>query len=154
MGIQANAQREAQLLAEWLTSLPKGWKSKTHVNVGRVALQYNGSPLTPAMQNAFGNWNSWSDARVFTGAEVWIVEAKIVATGCAYGEVLDYCNQYKGSSDYEQFLGAPIKPVVLCAYARDPSRIYFAQFGVTTIIFTPSWASVSLSTKVFNATGT
>src|ERR1700720_1038268 len=79
--INANQQRETQLLMEWLLSLGKTNQWKTHVNVGAEILQYNGKPLTPAQQKAFGVWNSWADARVFTGTDVLLVEAKIVATG-------------------------------------------------------------------------
>jgi hypothetical protein len=152
--INANQQRETQLLMEWLLSLGKNSTWKTHVNVGAEILQYNGKPLTPAQQNAFGVWNSWADARVFTGTEVLLVEAKIVATGTAYGEILDYLDQYPSSTDYKQFSGFSIRGVVLAAYVKDRTRMLFSNYGIQTVIFTPVWASDTLSNKVFTGIGT
>jgi hypothetical protein len=150
----ANQQRETQLLMEWLLSLGPGMHWKTHVNVGAEILSYNGRPLTPAMARAFGTWQSWADARVFTGTEVLLVEAKLVALGTAYGEILDYLSQYPSSADYKQFSPAPIRGVVLCAFARDRTRALFSNYGIQTVIFTPGWAAVSLATKVFSGVDT
>src|SRR5579862_69750 len=152
--LNANQQRETQLLMEWLLSLGKTVQWKTHVNVGAEILQYNGKPLSPAMQRAFGVWNSWADARVFTGTEVLLVEAKIVATGTAYGEIMDYLDQYPTSSDYKQFSPKPIRGVVVAAYAKDRTRMLFSNYNIQTIIFTPTWAADTLSNKVFSGIGT
>jgi hypothetical protein len=151
MGVQSNAQREVQLLAEWLGTLPAGWRSKTHIRVGSQTLVYQGVRLSPARARAFEVWSDWADVRVFTGTEVWIVEAKIVGTAEAYGQVLDYCQQYPESEDYQQFAPAPIAPLVLCAFEKRRSATYFARFGVRTVIFTPTWAATTLATKVFGS---
>lgn len=132
-------------------TLPRGWPNKTHINVGQAVLEYQGQVLTPSQQAAFGVWNDWADARVFTGAEVWIIEAKIVNTGGAYGQLLDYVSEYPDSADYRQFKPAPIVPIVLCAFERLRTRNVFAGFGVRTILYTPSWAGNSLATKVFSS---
>lgn len=145
----SNAQRETQLLAEWWATLPRGWKNKTHVNVGASQLIYQGQPLSADRQRAFGVWNDWVDMRIFTGFEVWIVEGKIVNTGSAYGQLLDYCNEYPSSDDYQQFFGAPIVPIVVCAFERRRTAGMFDRFGVRTIVFTPSWAANTLADKVF-----
>ena len=149
MASHSNAQREIQLLGEWLATLPSYWKTKTHVNVGVSTLDYNGKALTPARQRAFGVWNDWADARVATGAEIWIIEAKIVGTGGAYGQVLDYCNEYPTSADYASMTAAPVIPIVLAAFDKPRTRLYYAQFGVRTVVFTPSWAGDTLASKVF-----
>ena len=151
MGVHSNAQRETQLLAEWWATQPRWWKNKTHVNVGASRLIYNGAPLSTARQRAFGVWNDWADLRIFTGAEVWIVEAKIVNTGGAYGQLLDYLNEYPGSDDYKQFAPAPIVGIVVCAFERGRTAGVFARLGLRTIVFTPSWAADTLATKVFNS---
>lgn len=151
MGVQSNAQREVQLLAEWLTTLPSDWKTKTHVRVGAQTLVYNGEALSPAMSRAFGVWSDWCDARVFTGNQVWIVEAKIVNTAEAYGQVLDYVDQYPTSEDRQQFGSQPIIPVVLCAYEKPRTAGYFQRFGVQTMVFTPTWASRTLAVKIFGS---
>jgi hypothetical protein len=151
VGKQVNAQREMTLLAEWLGTLPATWKSKTHVNAGAQVLQYHGQALTPAQQKAFGVWNDWVDARVYTGSEVWIVEAKIVATGAAYGQLLDYLNQYRSSADYQKFAPAPIVGVVVCQAARGATTNLFAQYGIRTIIFSPSFSLASGLMKLFPA---
>jgi len=148
MGVQSNAQREVQLLAEWLQSLPPYFKSKTHVAVGKETIVWNGQPLTPARARAMLVWSDWADARIFTGAEVWIVEAKLVSTANAYGQVLDYCDEYKESDDYKQFWPAPIVPVVMAAADKHRTSTFFLRFGVRTIIFAPSWSLRSISTKI------
>lgn len=149
MAVQSNAQLETQLLAEWLTQ--SGWaaRSKTHVNVGAQTLQYLGQPLTPARQKAFGVWNDWCDARVFTGAEVWLIEAKIVNTGAAYGQLLDYMDEYPTSLDYVAYRPAPITGIVLCAYDRTRTAVLFQKYNIRTIVYTPSWAADTLAAKVF-----
>jgi hypothetical protein len=152
--INANQQRETQLLMEWLLSLGKTMQWKTHVNVGAEILQYNGKPLTPAQQKAFGVWNSWADARLFSGTEVLLVEAKIVATGTAYGEIIDYLDQYPTSTDYKAYSQYPVRGVVLAAYVKDRTRMLFGKHGIQTIIFTPTWASSTLANKVFSGVGT
>jgi hypothetical protein len=151
LGTQSNAQLEVSLLAEWLAKLPQGWQNLTHVNVGAQQLEYQGKPLTLAQQKAFGVWNDWADARVFTGAEVWIVEAKIVGKGGGYGQLLDYVDEYPGSADYQAFSPRPIVPILLCAYALPRTSQLFARYGVRTIIHTPSWALQTLMTKVYGS---
>lgn len=148
---QNNAQGEMQLVAEWIASLPAGWKSKTHVNVGAQQLYYAGVRLTEAQSRAFGVWNSWCDARIFNGAEVWIVEAKLVATGQAYGQVLDYCLEYTASRDFEKFRPAPVIPVVLTMASRPRTAAYFQGFGVRTIIFQPTFPLSEALKKLFPA---
>lgn len=148
---QFNAQGEMQLVSEWLSTLPAAWRCKTHVNVGKQELFYAGMSLTPAQSRAFGVWNDWSDARVFTGSEVWIVEGKLVATGCAYGQVLDYVNQYPQSEDYQQFAPAPIVPVVLTMAERQRTAALFALQGVQTIVYAPSFPLAQALQKLFPA---
>jgi len=148
---QINAQREMALVAEWLATLPAGWQWKTHLNVGAQVLQYNGKQLTPQQQRAFGVWNDWADARVFNGAEVWLVEGKLVATGAAYGQLLDYLNQYRSSADYQQFAPAPVVGIVLCQAARGVTTDLFAKLGLRTIVFTPSFPLSQSLQKLFPA---
>lgn len=148
---QANAQGEMQLIAEWLMTLPPAYQSKTHVNVGAQELFYAGMALTPAQSRAFGVWNDWSDARVFTGTQVWIVEGKLVATGGAYGQVLDYVNQYPSSLDYQQFSPAPIVPMVVTMASRPRTAALFAGMGVQTIVFAPSFPLAQALAKLFPA---
>lgn len=148
---QNNAQGEMQLVAEWLATLPSSYQTKTHVNVGEQALFYAGMPLTPAQSKAFGVWNDWCDARVFTGSEVWIVEGKLVGLGTAYGQVLDYVNQYPSSADYAQFTPAPIVPVVLTMAQRPRTAALFAAQGVRTIVFAPTFPLSQALLKLFPA---
>lgn len=151
VGKQINAQGEMQMVAEYAASLPKGWQTKTRVNVGALPLFYAGMPLSPAQQRAFGVWNSWADLRVYDGSEVWIVEGKLVATGTAYGEVLDYVDQYPSSDDYKQFAPAPIVPVVLTMAARARTSNLFAKLGVRTIVFQPSFPFSIALARLFPA---
>lgn len=148
MGTQSNAQREVQLLAEWITTLPPFFKTKTHVRVGQETLVFNGQQLTAARSRAMLAWSDWADARIFTGSEVWIVEAKLVSTATAYGQVLDYCDEYKACDDYKQFLPAPIVPVVLAAALKQRTANFFAPLGVRTVIFAPTWSLHSIATKI------
>jgi hypothetical protein len=151
MAVSDNKQLETQLLAEWWATLPRTWPNKTNVNMGALPLTYQGQVLSPARQRAFGVWNDRADMRIFTGSEVWIVEAKIVNTGCAYGQVLDYCDEYPQAPDYIPYFGFPIVPVVVCAFERVRTSQLFARSGVRTILFTPSWAGDTLARKIFNS---
>jgi len=148
---QVNSQGEMNLVADWLATLTPSWKTKIHVNVGAQLLQYAGMQLTAAQQRAFGVWNSWADARVVTPSEVWVVEGKIVATGAAYGQVLDYVGEYPASADYEQFAPLPIVPVVLTMAARAKTAALFARLGVRTVIYSPSFSLVEALTRLFPA---
>lgn len=140
-----------QLVAEWLATLPPAWKSKTHVNVGAQLLEYAGRALTPAQTRAFGVWNDWADARVFTGTEVWIVEGKLVATGSAYGQVLDYVAQYPTSADAAQFPGVPVVPVVVTMASRARTASLFLSQGVRTIVFAPTFPLSQALARLFPA---
>jgi len=151
MAAQQNAQREMQMLTEWLATLPAGYQWKTHVRVGATPLTYQGKVLSPAQQRAFEVWNDWADVRVATPTELWIVEGKIVGVAGAYGQALDYANEYPASSDAAQFPGKRIVPVVVCAFEKARTAAYFARFGVRTVLFTPSWAGSTLATKIFPA---
>jgi len=153
MGAHGNAQLETQLLAEWLQATGWGLRSKTHVSVGAATLDYLGQRLSPARQKAFGVWNDWCDARIFTGSEVWLVEAKIVNTGGAYGQVIDYLDEYPNSLDYATFRPAPITGIVLCAFERMRTSQVFRRQGIRTIVYTPTWAGETLSTKIFSSIG-
>src|SRR5579862_2062132 len=127
---QNQAQGEIQMVAEWLQTLSPAWNSITRVKVGAQTLQYAGQPLTTAQQRAFSVWSDYADARVATPSEIWIVEGKLVATGGAYGQVLDYCNQYPNSADYQQFAPRPVVPVVLTMASRPRTAALFALQGV------------------------
>lgn len=140
---------ETQLLAEWLTTLPPSFQSKTHVNVGAQALQSNLSAAQMAQLRAFSAWNDWVDARVYAGFEVWLVEAKIVSTANAYGQIISYRDQYPASLDYLPFRGMPVIGIVLCAFRLPRVAQLFEQYGIRTIMFTPAWAGDSLVQKVF-----
>jgi len=140
-----------QLVADWLSTLSPAWQSKTHVNVGAQQLQYAGERLSAAQQRAFGVWNSWADARVVTPTEVWIVEGKIVATGSAYGQVLDYVDEYSQSADYVPYAPRAIVPVVLTMAVRKRTSDLFARSGVRTILYQPSFALVEALAKLFPA---
>jgi hypothetical protein len=149
-GTQVNNQREAALVAEWLTTLPPAYQNETHVSVGAQELVYRGVPLTPAQQRRFAAWESWADARVVTPTEVWIVEGKLVATGGAYGQVLDYVNDYPLTLDYQQWPGRAIVPVVVCQASRPRTAAYFATLGVRTIVFQPSFDLAQSLQKLFS----
>lgn len=148
---QINAQGEAQLVSEWAATMPSDWKYKTHVNVGAQALKYAGVPLTLKQQLAFGMWNDWADLRVATPTEVWIVEGKLVATGGAYGQVIDYVDQYPQSLDYQQFAPLPVIPVVVTMAQRSRTAAKFASLGVRTIVFQPSFPFSRALQKLFPA---
>lgn len=150
-GVNSNKQLETELLLEWLATLPKAYAWKTNVRVGATPLISNGVVLTPAQQKMFEVWNDWADARVDTGAAIWIVEAKIVGIAGAYGQVLDYCNEYPASIDARPFAGRVIQPVVLCAFEKARTAAYFATFGVRTVVFTPAWAGNTLVSKIHHA---
>jgi hypothetical protein len=152
MGVQSNAQREMQLLAQWLTTLPAGWKSKTHVRVGTDPLRSTRDLITPTLARAFLPWSDWADARVFTGTQVWIVEAKLVASAGAYGQLLDYLDQYPQSEDAQNFRSIPVVGVVLAAAVRDRASRLFAQYGLQTILFAPEWTKESILQKILGST--
>jgi hypothetical protein len=143
------AMLETQLLAEWLTTLPASFLTKTHINVGAQALQSNLSQVQMARLRAFSAWNDWADARVFAGSEVWLVEAKIVSTANAYGQLISYLDEYPASLDYLQFRGYPVTGIVLCAFRLARVANLFFRYNIRTILFTPSWAGDSLVQKVF-----
>jgi hypothetical protein len=148
---QSNAQGEIQLVAEWLSTLPAAWPKKTHVRIGADQLYYQGTRLTPAQVRAFSVWNDWADARVVTPSEVWLVEGKLVATGCAYGQVLDYANQYPQSADYQQFAPRAIVPIVVCQASRARAAALFASYGVRTVVFAPTFTLAHSLQKLFPA---
>lgn len=153
MRTNANKQLETQLLAEWRETLPAAWKTKTHVHVSSIELLPQFKNYAPNMLRAVANWNDWADMRIYTGGEVWLVEGTIVNTGKKYGQLLEYLDAYPQSTDYQQFKPAPIAGVVVCAFERPQSTQRFARDGIRTIVFTPSWATDSLYSKVLNPSG-
>lgn len=148
---QNNAQGEMQLVSEWLSTLPASWPSKTHVKVGSDPLFYGGARLTPAQSRAMSVWSDWADARVVTPTEVWIVEGKLVATGGAYGQLLDYLNQYPGGDDYKLWTPRAIVGVVLCQAERVRTAALFGAMGIRTITFTPTFPLSASLAKLFPA---
>lgn len=149
MAARRYAMLETQLLAEWLTSLPASFKTKTHVNVGAQALLSNLDAVQMARLRAFSAWNDWADARIFDGGGVTLVEAKIVGTANGYGQILSYLDQYPASLDYLAFRGFPVTGAVLCAFSLPRNVSLFSRYGIRTIVFTPSWAPNSLVQKIF-----
>lgn len=148
MGPRDQNQLESQLLAEWRATLPPYFKIKTQVHVGAVPLVYRGEVLTPARRRAFAVWNDWMDARIFTGTEIWCVEACIVGKAGKYGQAMSYASEWPQSLDAKGFSYIDVVPVVLCAFEKPDTSGFFSRFRVRTILFTPAWAGVSLATKV------
>lgn len=148
---QTNAQREMSLIAEWLMTLPAHWIKTTHVKVGEQLLSYRGVALTPLQAQRFSQWSTWADARIVTPREVWIVEGKLVATGGAYGQVLDYVNDYPLSADAKLWPNREIVPVVVAQAVRPRTQAYFATMGVRTILFSPSFDLAQSLQKLFQS---
>jgi len=148
---QNNAQGEMQLVAEWLATLPSSWPNKTHLKVGSDPLFYGGARLTPAQSRALGVWSDWADARVVTPTEVWLVEGKLVATGGAYGQLLDYLNQYPSGDDYKLWAPRPVVGVVLCQAERVRTSALFGAMGIRTIVFEPTFELAKSLAKLFPA---
>jgi len=144
-----NAQREISLLAQWLSSLNPIYQQKTHVKVGADPLLYAGIRLTPAQSRAFGVWSNWADARVVTPSEVWICEAKLVATGAAYGQLIDYLDEYPSGDDYRQFKPRQIVGIVVCQAVTGRTERLFRKMGIRTIIFQPSFDLAQSLGKIF-----
>lgn len=145
----SNKQGERELVAEWITTLPATWKSKTQVKVGADPLFYGGKRLTPAQSRANGVWSDWADARIVTQSEVWIVEGKLIALAAAYGQVIDYLDQYPTSDDYKQFAPLPIVGVVVAQATRPRLSELFARWGIRTIQFTPRWSLADSLDRIF-----
>jgi hypothetical protein len=148
---QNNDQGEKALVAEWLQTFPASYLSKTNVNVGAPVWFYAGVPLTAAQSRAFSVTNDRVDARLFTGLEVWIIEGKIEARAGAYGQVQWYAHQYPASLDYQQFKPAPIVPIVLGMRTLPELAAFYAQFGVRTINFTPSFSLAQALSRLYPA---
>jgi hypothetical protein len=148
---QSNVQGERQLVAEWLATLPASWPTKTHLFVGEQTMIYGGVPLTPREQRAFAAWSDWCDARVVTPSEIWIVEGKLIATGGAYGQVLDYVNQYPSCADYLLWKPRAIVPVIVCQASRPRTAALFLNQGVRTIVFAPTFQLSESLAKLFPA---
>lgn len=151
MAVQSNSQGEQQLLAEWLTKLPAGFLSKTHVRVGQTTIVLNGKALTPARQRAQLVWSDWMDARVFTGQEVWLIEASIENRANKYGQILWYRSLYPACDDAKHFLGWPIIPLVLSAIERPGMKTFWAGYGIRTVLYQPVWLSKPLGVKLVGA---
>jgi hypothetical protein len=148
---QVNRQGEAQLIAEWLATLPASWNKKTNVKVGEQTLIYMGARLTPAQIRAFSVESDRCDARVVTPSEVWIVEGKLIAKGGAYGQVIDYMNQYRNAADYIPLAPRPIVGVVVCQASTPITAKLFASMGIRTIVFEPTFALDQSLGKLFPA---
>jgi|SRR5579863_3202282 len=145
----SNRQLETQLLAEWLTlTVPPG-RSKTHIRVGSEALLAQGLAPESPRARALAVWSDWADARVSWDSELWIIEAAIVGTAGKYGQCLDYTLQYPESTDYKQFVGKLIVPVVLVAFEKPAVALRWLRYGVRTIIHTPKWATKTLQDRIF-----
>lgn len=151
MKAQSQAQGEIQLVTEWLLTLPAAWQSKTRVKVGAQPLRYLGQSLSPAQQRAFGVWSDYADARVVTPTQVWLVEGKLVATGGAYGQLLDYLDQYEQSADYQNFVGLQVVGKVVTMAAKPRTVRLFQEYGIDTIVYSPSFPLVSALAKLFPA---
>lgn len=146
---QSNKQGERALIAEWISSLPSTWPTKTQVKVGTDPLFSDGKRLTPAQSRALSVWSDWADARIVTPSEVWIVEGKLVATASAYGQVLDYLDQYPNGDDYKQWSPRPIVGIVLAQATRPRLANLFARMGIRTIQFSPSWSVEESLARLF-----
>ena len=148
---QSNLQGEMQLVAEWLATLPKSWPNKTHVKVGSDPLFYGGVRLTPAQSRALSVWSSYADARVVTPTEVWLIEGKLVATGAAYGQILDYLDQYPSGDDYRLWAPRPVVGIVLAQATRVRLSNLYAKMGIRTVQFDPTFALSASLAKLFPA---
>jgi len=98
-----------------------------------------------------GVWSDWADARVVTPTEVWLVEGKLVATGGAYGQLMDYLDQYPSGDDYKLWAPRPVVGIVLCQAERVRTSALFAAMGIRTIQFTPTFALSASLQKLFPA---
>jgi len=143
--------REHRLVAEWIAETYPTAKWKMRVRLGpteALPARYIPRSLVERILRPFAHW---ADAVILLPDKVIIVEAKIVLSPRAIGELELYEWLFKQTPEYRPYWDWPIEKVLL--YALEDERVieYAKERGIKCIKYCPPWAKrylLSLATRM------
>ncbi len=131
--------RERRLISEYLAQVEPSARVIYNARLGPIPFVGEGL-ISPTIEKALiSNKQMFVDAVVVrpSGVEFW--EAKIILTGAAIGQLLEYQAAATLAPIYLVPPGVPVSLHIVAAFAR-PTAVALAQrHAISVVIHTPSW---------------
>lgn len=131
--------RERRLIGEYLAKVEPGVRVIYNARLGPIPFIAE-SAVDPTIEKALiSNKQMYVDAVVVrsTGVEFW--EAKVILTGAAIGQLLEYQAASKLAPIYAVPPGVPITLHIVAAFARPTAIQLAARHAISVAIYTPDW---------------
>lgn len=148
-GPRRATQASTRLLHEWAVMQPWDQQPFYELRLGQTKQHTNGLALTPELEEMLRNSNWYADLVGPSQGVLLVIEAKIVASPAAIGQLEHYVQLVWSTPKLREFLNRPIVPVLLCAV--DDSMIHQSAMnkGIRIEVFSPPWIQEYLKTKHF-----
>jgi len=127
------------LLREWSAARYPGVYLAEQMKLGPTPITLNGVVVSPAFARMLTVSNWKVDGELVLDDSILLIEAKMVATPQAVGQVEFYVRQAKKTPDLLPHLNKPIQPVVLWAEDIADVSAYARSRSIRVEVYTPSW---------------
>lgn len=138
-----------RLLHEWSATQPWDAQPIYELRLGPTVQSVNGAPITPAIEAMLRNANYYADLVGTQQGELWVVEAKVVASFGSLGQLEGYVSLVPSTPSLHQFLNKPVRPVLLAGVSDSGVAQLALNKGIRLMIYSPNWINEYLTAKHF-----
>lgn len=148
-GSRRATQASTLLLHEWAKMQPWDLPPIYELRLGPTTQNVPGIQLTPAIEAMLRRANWYADLVGMVGHELWVVEAKVVATPAAVGQLEFYRTLITSTPELGQWRDRLIVPILLVAVDDDAVHQFALGKGIRVEQFAPAWVENYLVQKHF-----
>jgi hypothetical protein len=145
-GARRRIQASTNLLHQWLEIAHPGAIIKYEMRLGPTPLSIPGFPVSPATEAMLRNNNMYADAVVIEPTQIFLIEAKIVATPSAISQLRAYASLVLGTPELSSHTGKQLIEMHLWAVDGELAHQLATQAGQAVTIYTPPWIEEYLAT--------
>lgn len=146
-GPRRRVQASTKLLHEWAEQQHWDGTPIYEARLGPTPLLAGSAEVTPEIAAMLRRANRYADLVGALNGELLVVEAKVILSPDAIGQLLAYLPLVESSPVRDKWPSMPIRGVILCA-VDDPHVSNLAlTHGIRVIVYQPPWIADYLASK-------
>jgi hypothetical protein len=145
MGKRSNAQREWQLLSNWLVAYHPHAEIHMNMRIGPTLPIGNVIPSTPALANLSRVRNRSTDTLYIENGIPTLVEASMESEPGIYSELIHYARLFRLDPNWTQFASVPVKLIALVARDDPQVALEAVFYNVAWVVYQPAFLTAKQS---------
>jgi len=142
-------QASTTLLHEWAATQPWVAGPWYELRLGPTRMFSPYAQLTPQIEAMLRRSNWYADLVGVTATEVQVIEAKVVITPAAIGQLEHYVALVPGTEALRPYASRHVVPVLLVGVDDDVIHQMAVNKGIRVIVSSPSWLQEYLLSRYF-----